>query len=159
MLFRSYGVKSNCVDPRKDFIPSGTPTAADGGTAGSKNYFNLRDLIIKPSELHLYEFLHIANLGQIGAPGLRTLDFADVDACARMIERNRDTIVGVKVQMPGVRSPFFDDWQELLRRTVVGHGLHIDQHPERQRQASHHDIRGVATASQPAPISIRTGVG
>lgn len=113
-----YGVKSICVDPRKDILPTGVTCAADGGTAGSKNYYNLRDLIIKPSALHLYEFLHIAELGQLGGNGLRTLDMANVESAVRIIERNRDTIVGVKVQLPGPNSPFASDAVELLKRAV-----------------------------------------
>jgi dihydroorotase len=95
-----YGVTSVGRDPRTDLIPTGVTCAAEGGTAGAANYFNLRDLLIKPAVLHLYAFLNISVIGLIGGRYTKALDpleLALVENCVKIVERNRDTVVGIKV--------------------------------------------------------------
>ncbi len=102
-----YGVDSfYSRDSRKEFLPTGVTCAVDGGSAGSAIYNGLRDLIIKPSELHLYAFLNIVPLGLPGlmltiAGKIRDVDMANVESTARAIQKNRDTLVGVKVVLHG----------------------------------------------------------
>ena len=114
-----YGVASLCVDPRTDFTPVGVTCAVDGGTAGSANFYNLRDLIIKPSLLHLYAFINIAALGLTGGQYAKpAIEMAVPERAAKIIARNRDTVIGVKVLMPGAGSPFVDSSVTLMDATV-----------------------------------------
>lgn len=115
-----YGVISYCWDSRKDLIPTGVTCGADGGSAGSANYYNLRDLIIKPAPLHLYAFLNVAALGEVGGRYFKAshLEMADVSKAVKIINRNKDTIVGVKVIMPGKIGSHPEDDLPLLQRGV-----------------------------------------
>lgn len=95
-----YGVSSVGLDPRKDFLPTGVTCAAEGGTAGAANYYNLRDLLIKPAPLHLYAFLNILAIGLVGGRYTRSLDpleLGSIESCVKILDRNRDTLVGIKV--------------------------------------------------------------
>jgi dihydroorotase len=123
-----YGVHELCRDPRKDFLPCGVTCALEAGTSGAANYYNLRDFIIKPSELHLYAFVNIAAGGLLGVPWLkgrpvagarvRFLDMALVEDAVKLIEENPDTIVGTKAILHGAEGTTDDDLVLLLKRAV-----------------------------------------
>lgn len=120
-----YGVTSMAVDPRQAFHPKGTVIAVDAGTSGSANFFNLRTFMMEPSDLHLYAFLNIYALGMAAGPGdsfrhiknARPLDMADVESAAKMISRNPEWLVGVKLLAPGPDRPWFEHTAELVART------------------------------------------
>jgi dihydroorotase len=115
-----YGVSSACRDPRTELIPTGTTTAVEGGTAGSAVYYGLRDLLIKPGVLHLYAFLNIAALGLVHRRYSKTtfLEMAVVDSAAKMAANNPDTIVGIKVLLPGSDSPEREASRALLQAAI-----------------------------------------
>jgi dihydroorotase len=120
-----YGLVSMAVDPRTAFLPSGVTAAVDAGTSGAANFTNFRDFILEPSPLHLYGFLNVGVIGFAAgpslmlAPGTTMLDVAQPDKAIRIIDRNRDRLVGVKLMLPGEGSRFYEQSQELLERTVM----------------------------------------
>jgi dihydroorotase len=120
-----YGLASMAVDPRKALLPSGVTAAVDAGTAGAANFTNFREFIVDPSPLHLYGFLNIVVIGFAAgpslmlAPGTTQLDVAQPDKAIRVIDRNRDRLVGVKLMLPGAESRFYEQSLELLERTVL----------------------------------------
>jgi dihydroorotase len=56
----------NWLYPPADFLSFGVTCAAEAGTAGCVNYYNLRDYIIRPAALHLYAYLSLAPTGLLG---------------------------------------------------------------------------------------------
>jgi len=119
-----YGVDPLSVDPRKDILPTGVTCAVDAGSAGATIYRGLRDLFIKPSQLHLYALLNVEILGMPGvltaiSGKVRDLDLADPKRTARTIQSNTDTLVGVKVILHGGSvGPKAEDCLPLLERAV-----------------------------------------
>jgi dihydroorotase len=117
------GVDALSVDPLT-FLPTGVTCAVDGGSAGPAIYPGLRDLIIGPSKLHLYAFLNVMTGGM---PGVllafdchyRVLCMANAEKTAKIIQSNRDTIVGVKLalQLPEYDHP--EDYLPLLECAVT----------------------------------------
>lgn len=90
----------------EDVAPdSGTTTFIDAGSAGSLHFLAFREYVIRPAKVNILAFLNISAIGQT-TDGVAGLGFHDNDderllhvASAReTIEKNRDTIVGVKVR-------------------------------------------------------------
>ena len=79
---------------------SGVTTWLDVGTTGVYNYPALREYIIKRSEARVYTLLNISGIG-LTAPSWEhwNLNYLDIDLCCKMIDLNRDNIVGVKCRI------------------------------------------------------------
>jgi dihydroorotase len=84
---------------------SGTTTFVDAGSAGPGNFHGFRRHVIEPSQFRILPFLNLSFPGifafsatvMVGeAADLRLLDPRE---CVRVIEANRDLIVGVKVRV------------------------------------------------------------
>jgi dihydroorotase len=78
-----------------------TTTCVSAGDAGANNFAAFRRHIAAQTRTRLYAFVHIANVGltPFPVPELYNIDFAQVDACARVLAENADMVVGVKVRM------------------------------------------------------------
>jgi len=119
-----YGVDPLSIDPRRDLLPQGITCAVDAGSAGATIYKGLSDLIIKPSQLHLYALLNIEVLGMPGVLAgirgrVRDLDLADPKGTARMIQSNPDNLVGIKAILHGGSGgPKAEDCLPLLKHAV-----------------------------------------
>jgi dihydroorotase len=121
-----YGMTSMAVDPRSAFAETGVTAAVDAGTSGSANFVNFKTFILEPAQLHLYGFLNLYVIGFAAGPGdapryltgMSPLDIALVDPAAKMIARNPDRLVGVKVLAPHAGSPFTAQTAELVGRAV-----------------------------------------
>lgn len=96
----SLGVDAALVAER-----SGTTTFVDAGSAGPGNFHGFRRHVIEPSPFRILPFLNVSFPGifafsaavMVGeAADLRLLDPRE---CVRVIEANRDLIVGVKVRV------------------------------------------------------------
>ncbi len=96
----SLGVEAEAVARR-----SGTTTFVDAGSAGPGNFHGFRRHVIEPSPLRILPFLNVSFPGifafsaavMVGeAADLRLIDPRE---CVRVIEANRDLIVGVKVRV------------------------------------------------------------
>lgn len=112
-----YGMSAICRDPRTELAPTGTTCAVDAGTAGIATFINLREFIIKPGALAFYAFLNIEILGMVARRYVETKrsELANAEKAAAMAMRNRDSIVGIKVQLPGPHHADAHDALPLLR--------------------------------------------
>ncbi|HEX5499635.1 MAG TPA: amidohydrolase/deacetylase family metallohydrolase, partial [Thermomicrobiales bacterium] len=90
----------------------GVTTWVDAGSAGAFSIPGLREHIVRRSALRMFAFI---NISYLGIPGMNYDEYCNPKACdvpllARVVEANRDLIVGVKVRMgkegvcyPGLR--------------------------------------------------------
>ena len=100
-----WGGTSLGVDAADIAQRSGTTTFVDAGSSGPGNFHGFRHHVIEPSEFRILPFLNVSFPGifafsaavMVGeAADLRLLDPRE---CVRVIEANRDLIVGVKVRV------------------------------------------------------------
>ncbi len=88
------------IDPAPVAARSGVTTWLDAGSAGAYGLAGFREYIARPSALRLYALLNISAIGLTGITGeLANLDYCDAGLCARVIERNRDLVRGVKARI------------------------------------------------------------
>lgn len=100
----------------EDVAPrSGTTTFVDAGSTGSLHFLAFREYVIRPATVNILAFLNISAIGQT-TDGVAGLGFHDNDderllhvaSALETIEKNRDTIVGVKVRaytgLPSMRA-------------------------------------------------------
>src|SRR5881628_4106978 len=79
-----------------------TTTAVSAGDAGANTWGVFHHLALPQSRTRLFSFIHIASIGLAGglAPGeMLNIDYANVDACAKVVAENPDTVLGVKVRI------------------------------------------------------------
>jgi dihydroorotase len=93
--FTFVSVDADLIGPQ-----TGVTTWIDAGTAGALTFAGLREDVIRPSQMRIYAFLNISNIGLVGLNWeLTTIDYCDLEHFARVQELNRDLIVGAKVRM------------------------------------------------------------
>ncbi|CAL1543798.1 unnamed protein product [Lymnaea stagnalis] len=88
-------------------LARGVTTVVDAGSAGSSTFPGLRKFISERSKTRVFSFLHIAQHGLASAGCVMkdsggecdSLNAVQVDDCVRVINENRDMIVGVKVRL------------------------------------------------------------
>src|SRR5438094_7777384 len=100
-----WGGTSLGVDAGEVACNSGTTTFVDAGSSGPGNFHGFRRHVIEPSPLRILPFLNVSfpgifafsPSGMVGeAADLRLIDPRE---CVRVINANRDLIVGVKVRV------------------------------------------------------------
>ena len=100
-----WGGTSLGVDAAAVARTSGTTTFVDAGSSGPGNFHGFRRHVIEPSPVRILPILNVSHAGifafsatvMVGeCADLRLLDPRD---CVRVIEANRDLIVGVKVRV------------------------------------------------------------
>ncbi|WMS43942.1 amidohydrolase/deacetylase family metallohydrolase [Acuticoccus sp. MNP-M23] len=100
-----WGGTSLGVDPEMFARDSAVTTMIDTGSAGPGNFAGFRKHVIEPSEPRILAYLHVSFAGIYGFDtGImvgESHDFRLMAAkeCAKVIEANRDLIVGVKVRI------------------------------------------------------------
>ncbi len=79
---------------------SGVTTWLDVGSAGAYNLIGLRDWIVRPSHARIYALLNISSIG-LTAPTyeLSNLNYCDVDICCKLVDQNRDFVLGIKARI------------------------------------------------------------
>jgi dihydroorotase len=89
------------ADPDRACLARGTTTAVDGGSAGAATLDALRTYVVAGARTRIYAWIHLATHGMVDLRlgDLLQLAYADVDACVRAIEANRDLVVGIKVRL------------------------------------------------------------
>jgi dihydroorotase len=106
--------------PADELVPiTATTTAVSAGDAGAYTFGNFRHAVVPQSRTRLFGFVHIATIGLAGglAPGeMLNIDYADVEACARVVAENADLTLGVKVRM--TESVVGRNGLEPLRRAI-----------------------------------------
>jgi dihydroorotase len=115
--------------PPHDFREYGVAVAADCG-ANSSNFLNLRDYIIRPAPLHLYSFMHTDLPPATPMPAREKVRRQEL--ASMVIAGNRDTIVGIKVVLPGetesqdTAKPLIDYALQVAGETGVPIMVHIN---------------------------------
>jgi dihydroorotase len=89
--------------PADELAPiTATTTGVSAGDAGANTYGALKHWVIGQARTRLYAFVHISSIGLAGglAPGeMLNIDYANIDACAKTLAENPDTVLGVKVRI------------------------------------------------------------
>jgi dihydroorotase len=80
-------------------IAKGVTTLVDGGSAGATTFPGFREYVIRPSRTRVLSLLNISRPGMTVPNELADLAWVDPEAAVRVIEANRDVIVGIKVRM------------------------------------------------------------
>jgi dihydroorotase len=80
-------------------ISKGVTTLIDGGSAGATTFPGFREYVIRPSRTRVLALLNISRPGMTVPNELADLTWVDPEAAVRVIETNRDVIVGIKVRM------------------------------------------------------------
>lgn len=88
------------IDPDPVASRSGVTTWNDAGSAGALTLPGLREFVVDPARVRITAFLNISNIGLVGDNyECANLAYLDVDLFRRLVDRNRDLVVGVKVRM------------------------------------------------------------
>ncbi|QHS52910.1 amidohydrolase/deacetylase family metallohydrolase [Edaphobacter sp. 12200R-103] len=79
-------------------IPNGVTTIADAGSSGWRDFAEFRHRIIDNSKTRIFAFLNIIGSGMVNADDVAEQNEhdMDVDALTKVIEQNRDIIIGIK---------------------------------------------------------------
>jgi dihydroorotase len=88
--------------PADELVPyTCTTTCVSAGDAGANNFAAFRRYVVAQTRTRLFAFVHISNIGltPFSITELPTIDYADVDACAKTLALNPDVAIGVKVRM------------------------------------------------------------
>ena len=100
------GVTHYGVDVDPNCLGRGVTTALDAGSAGSATFPGFRKFVIDVCATRLYALLNISSMGlvagvdtDVGLGELEDLRYCDVGSATRMIEANRDKILGVKIRL------------------------------------------------------------
>ena len=106
--------------PADELVPiTAVTTAVSAGDAGAYTFGNFRHGVVPQSRTRLYAFVHIASIGLAGglAPGeMLNIDYANVDACTKVVAENADLALGVKVRITD--SVVGQNGLEPLRRAI-----------------------------------------
>ncbi len=90
-----WGVHADPVASR-----TGVTTWLDVGSAGAYNLPGFREFIVKPANARIYALLNISYVGLTGPTyELANLDYCDVNLFCRMVDQNRDLVLGVKARI------------------------------------------------------------
>ena len=104
------------VDPDLVGVARGVTTIVDGGSTGATTVPGFRKYVIERAETSVYALLNIAAIGLVVTNEL-FLDprIVDPEAAIRVIEENRDRILGIKVRVRGRREGLAADLEALRR--------------------------------------------
>jgi dihydroorotase len=95
-----YGIGYWGIDADTVSANSGATTWLDAGSAGALTLAGFRKYIVEPARARIFSFLNVSYLGLI-APDyeLARLEFCDLDILQRVVEDNRDLVLGLKIRM------------------------------------------------------------
>jgi dihydroorotase len=92
------GVTPLSVDPDPLAERSGTSTHVDAGSAGAATFDGFRRFIVEQSRSRVLAFLNISVIGLVAMPECGYGRFVDANECLRVVEANRDIVVGIKIR-------------------------------------------------------------
>jgi dihydroorotase len=100
------GVSHYGIDVDPTCLARGVTTVLDAGSSGALTFPGFRKFIIDVSQTRLYALLNISAMGMVSGSEtipplgeLEDLRYSNVETAVRMIEANRDRILGVKVRL------------------------------------------------------------
>jgi dihydroorotase len=95
-----YGATFWGIEPDPVAARSGVTTWLDVGSAGAFNLIGLRDWIVRPAQSRIYALLNISSIGLTAMTHeLANLAYCDVDICCKLVNLNRDFVLGVKARI------------------------------------------------------------
>jgi dihydroorotase len=95
-----YGATFWGIVPDPVAARSGVTTWLDVGSAGAYNLIGLRDWIVRPSQARVYAMLNISSIGLTAMTHeLGNLAYCDVDTCCKLVDLNRDFVLGIKARI------------------------------------------------------------
>jgi len=90
-----WGIEADPVAAR-----TGVTTWLDVGSAGAYTFPGLRRYIIEPSRVRIYALLNLSSIGLVAPTWeFANPDYCDVELAARVVEANRDLILGIKARI------------------------------------------------------------
>jgi dihydroorotase len=90
-----WGVQADPIAAR-----SGVTTWLDVGSSGAFNFPGFREYVARPARSRIYALLNISSIGLTAMTWeLQNLNHCDVDMCAKLIDLNRDIVLGVKARI------------------------------------------------------------
>lgn len=95
-----YGASAFGIDPDL-LLPTGVTSAVDAGTSGYINFEDFYSSVLTRSKLNLKAFINLSPIGQPGGGINEPLGRSLISdgLLEEMVERHRDTIIGVKVRI------------------------------------------------------------
>jgi dihydroorotase len=140
-----WGGTSLGIEPDPASLRGGTTTLVDAGSAGPGNFAGFRRHVIEPSSVRILAYLNISFPGifafnqRMMVGECTDLRLLDVIECVRVIEENRDLIVGVKARVGRVASGSLgaiplDLALEAAEHTGLPVMAHIDHPPPTYRE-------------------------
>ena len=90
-----WGVRADPIAAR-----TGVTTWLDVGSAGAYNFPGFREFIVRPATARIYALLNISSIGLTAQTWeLANVNYLDVDLCCKLIDLNRDLLLGVKIRI------------------------------------------------------------
>ncbi|HEX6512135.1 MAG TPA: amidohydrolase/deacetylase family metallohydrolase [Chloroflexota bacterium] len=146
----------NGIDPDVLGVGAAVTTVVDAGSAGASTFAGLRRYVMSRARTNVLAFMHVAtNKLGMGAHEYGSPRAIDEDTIERVVEENRDKIVGIKLRA--------NDWQgapemhplrrarSIAERLKLPLMVHIGHRPEDgEGQAA--PIRDVVTMLRPGDI-------
>lgn len=90
-----WGIEADPIAAR-----TGVTTWLDVGSAGAYTFPGFRRYIVEPSRVRIYALLNCSSIGLVAPTWeFANLDYCDVELAAKVIEANRDILLGVKARI------------------------------------------------------------
>ena len=97
-----WGVTYWGIEPDPVAARSGVTTWLDVGSAGSYSFPGFRRYVAEPARSKVFALLNLSSIGLIGPTWeFANLDYCDVELAAKLVEPNRDLILGIKARIDG----------------------------------------------------------
>lgn len=95
-----WGVTYWGIEPDPVAARSGVTTWLDVGSAGSYSFPGFRRYVAEASRTRVYALLNLSSIGLIAPTWeFANLDYCDVDLATKIVEANRDVILGIKARI------------------------------------------------------------
>ncbi|MFO0760502.1 MAG: amidohydrolase/deacetylase family metallohydrolase [Byssovorax sp.] len=121
----SYLSESTLAVMPDDFAPAScTTTVVDAGSAGHRTFARFKAKIVLPSRTRVLAFVNIVGEGMRGGAYEQKLADMDAEATGRLIEAERDILVGVKVAHYAGRG--FEPIDRAVAATRAGGRVMVD---------------------------------
>ena len=142
------GVSHFGIEPDPTCLARGATTVVDAGSAGADTFPGFRRYVIEVSQTRIRAYLNISSQGMVSKDvGEFALpEYANVGAACKMIEANRDLILGVKVRL--TKDTIVSESAGMTplhraREAADAAGLPIMVHPQAAWCESLDDVLGV----------------
>lgn len=127
------GVSHYGIDVDPTCLARGVTTVLDAGSSGALTFPGFRKFIIDVSQTRLYALLNISAMGMVSGSEtipplgeLEDLRYSNVETAVRMIEANRDRILGVKVRLSNfLAADGKNELQALLRAREAAEAVRL----------------------------------